>query len=544
MSEELYSNITIDDVQEKIWLRENKLPSNDDSHRSYLRHKEMLEQRENLLEIYNKKEIYPPFDYKLLFEGILESLPLLSTEDMDQCILNRIPDNNENNNKLRFLQCKIGGKYKALPKTSDDIENIQNLFLREKRKISEGVYGVMVQSSVGLSDGKEEAVVVKIPKQWTYETIYEAFINFYIINRFVKEIHDLGDDYAQLVSSYGFFTCNQEKPDQPCNKENDIKNSSIINSYVYLIQQYIPSSITMQKYLSKKPGDTQNFIKILIKIFRTLSILQKSSFKVNHMDLHDGNILLGIETDEKTWNGKVWIIDWGRSSFTYKNKRFENIAGSIGEFYTNYIDNESIIYYEDSGGHGYSTPEFEINGALHDFNKIMFYIPANIHNISKIRIKLLSRLFPEYQDFIKKNSELLKIWGMAYDDKKSDITNNKSLKKIVDTMKEWTYEKIVILLQLILDNPSKNVEEIIIIVQLLVNNPSKNVEDIIRIINPNDFYDFRDSDLRGINFEGIDISDFDFRGNDVDLTGSISKNFFGFSIKKNIKKSRRTTKRR
>lgn len=528
MSEELYSN-----VQEKIWLRENKLPSNDDSHRSYLRHKQMLEQRENLLEIYHKKEIiHPSFDYELLFEGILDSLPLLSTEDMDQCILNRIPDNNENNNKLRFLQCKIGGKYKALPQTSDDIENIQKLFLREKRTISDGVYGVMVQSSVGLSDGKEEAVVVKIPKKWTSETVYEAFINFYIINQFVKEIHDLGDEYAQLVSSYGFFTCNQEKPDRPCNKENDIKNSSIINSYLYLIQQYIPSSITMQTYLSKKPGDTQNFIKILIKIFRTLSILQKSSFKVNHMDLHCGNILLGIETDEKTWNGKVWIIDWGRSSFTYKNKRFENIIGSIGEFYTNYMD---------PADSGLDTPEFEINGALHDFNKIMFYIPT----ISKIRIKLLSRLFPEteYQDFIKKNSELLKIWGMAYDDKRSDITNNNSLKKIVDTMKEWTYEKIVILLQLILDNPSKNVEEIIIIVQLLFNNPSKNVEDIIRIINPQDFYDFRDADLRGINFEGIDISDFDFRGNDVDLTGSISKNFFGFSIKKN-KKTTRLQKRR
>ena len=109
-------------------------------------------------------------------------------------------------------------------------------------------------------------------------------------------------------------------------------------------------------------------------------------------------------------------------------------------------------------------------------------------------------------------------------------------------MKEWTYEKIVILLQLILDNPSKNVEEIIIIVQLLINNPSKNVEDIIRIINPNDFYDFRD--VKGISFKGIDISNFDFRGNDVDLTGYIGKKMFGFSIKKNIKKSRRTTKRR
>ena len=395
--------------------------------------KEMEQQRKLLLELYHKNQKFlPSFDFHLLFQGILDSLPLLSTKDMDQCIKNRIPDDGAPS----FLQCKIGGKYKALPQTSDDIENIQTLFLRDKSKINEGgKFGLMVQSSIELN-GKEEAVVVKIPKKWSGETILEAFVNFYIINRFVKTIHDLGYDYAQLVSSYGFFTCKQQKWTTPCYEPCVINNKNVrdSNCYLYLIQQYIPA-ISLGEYLLDIKINQNEILKIMIKIFRTLDILQKSEFKVNHMDLHSGNILVGVGDDRK-WNGKVWIIDWARASFTYENKRFENTF--VEDFYTDFFEADTVII---DGEYSYPKPEFEINGTLNDFNRIMF-MPLH-GGINKIRIDLLTSLFPEpeYQDFIKKSSEFLNIWEIARDgeiDKRMIIVN---------TMKDWTYAKILIYLQ-------------------------------------------------------------------------------------------------
>ena len=465
-----------------------------DDEKVELRMKEMQEQRKLLLNLYDKREqsMSPDFDYHLLFQGILDSLPLLSTKDMDNCILNRIPSDNG----LSFLQCEIGKKYKTFPQTEDELKNIQQLFLKGG-KINEGVYGLLVQSSIVVKPGREEAVVVKIPKKWTSETILETFVNFYIINRYVKTIHDLGDDYAQLVSSYGFFTCKQKGSENPCSKKNDDKLDLRENSYLYLIQQYIPSSMSLSEYLNIHKVLPSDILKIMIKIFRTLDILQKSEFKVNHMDLHPGNILLGIGDDQK-WNGKVWIIDWARASFTYENKRFENTNSAVGEFYTDISlnENEDTGYLEN--GYYYPKSEYEINGALHDFGKIM-----SLPGVNNIRVDLLSRLFPdpEYQDFIKKNNEFLKIWKQAGTDKTK-------IMKIVKTMKNWSYDKILIYLQLVLNNPGKK---------------------IINLINIDDFYDFHK--MNEINFEGIDITDLDLRGADI-IGKWTGIKMFGFSPKK------------
>ena len=181
----------------------------------------------------------------------------------------------------------------------------------------------------------------------------------------------------------------------------------------------------------------------------------------------------------------MWIIDWARASFTYENKRFENGNSALGEFYTDF----DAGYYKD-GDYWYPKPRFQINGALHDFNKIMITAGLN-----KTRLDLLYRLFPqpEYQDFIK-NNELLDIWQKAGDKRMT----------IVDRMKDWTYAKILIYLQLILNNPDKN---------------------IIDLINVHDFYDFRDAG--GINFEGIDITDLDLRG--VDVSGTKGIRMFGMT---------------
>jgi hypothetical protein len=464
-----------------------------------IRMKEMQKQRELLLELYHKNQkIAPYFDYHLLFQGILDSLPLLSTKDMDQCILNRIPDDGEPS----FVQCEMGKLYKTFPRSDDELQNIQQLFLHGKGKINEGgLYGLMVQSSIKLNSGKEEAVVVKIPKKWSGETILEAFVNFYIINRFVKTIHDLGYEYAQLVSSYGFFTCNQKNSTSPCDEPTNINDDARDNSYLYLIQQYIPSSISLGEYLDSAEINRNEILRVMIKIFRTLDILQQSEFKINHMDLHPGNILIGVDDDRK-WNGKVWIIDWARASFTYENKRFENENSAIGEFYTEF----TAADYDKHGDYWYPKLRFQINGALHDFNKIMITAGLN-----KTRIDLLYRLFPqaEYQDFIKDNSELLNIWRIAGNDRMT----------IVDRMKDWTYAKILIYLQLILNNPDKN---------------------IIDLINVHDFYDFRDAG--GINFEGIDITDLDLRG--VDVSGTKGIRMFGMSRMPSRKIGKRKPKTR
>ena len=407
--------------------------------------KEMHEQRERLLELYHKNQNFLPyFDFHLLFQGILDSLPLLSTKDMDQCIKNRIPDDGG----LSFLQCDMSKLYKTFPRSDDEIQNIQKLFLHEKRKINEGgVFGRMVQSSIKLKSGKEEAVVVKIPKKWSGETILEAFVNFYIINRFVKKIHDLGDDYAQLVSSYGFFTCKQQNSTTPCDEPCDIKNGVKDNCYLYLIQQYIPESISLEEYLKDIEINQNEILRVMIKIFRTLDILQKSEFKVNHMDLHSGNILVGIGDDRK-WNGKVWIIDWARASFTYENKRFENTF--VEDFYTEFSEDTATRH----GEYWYPKSEFQINGALNDFNRIMFKTRGGMN---KIRIDLLTRLFPEpeYKDFIEKEGiEFLNISYIARDREIFEIDKRMI---IVNTMKDWTYAKILIYLQLILKNPNKNI---------------------------------------------------------------------------------------
>jgi hypothetical protein len=120
-------------------------------------------------------------------------------------------------------------------------------------------------------------------------------------------------------------------------------------------------------------------------------------------------------------------------------------------------------------------------------------------------------LFPqaEYQDFIKDNSELLDIWRIAGNDRMT----------IVDRMKDWTYAKILIYLQLILNNPDKN---------------------IIDLINVHDFYDFRDAG--GINFEGIDITDLDLRG--VDVSGTKGIRMFGMSRMPSRKIGKRKPKTR
>ena len=80
--------------------------------------------------------------------------------------------------------------------------------------------------------------------------------------------------------------------------------------------------------------------------------------------------------------------------------------------------------------------------------------------------------------------------------------------KIVKTMKNWSYDKILIYLQLVLNNPGKK---------------------IINLINIDDFYDFHK--MNEINFEGIDITDLDLRGADI-IGKWTGIKMFGFSPKK------------
>ena len=77
--------------------------------------------------------------------------------------------------------------------------------------------------------------------------------------------------------------------------------------------------------------------------------------------------------------------------------------------------------------------------------------------MNKIRIDLLTRLFPEpeYKDFIEKEGiEFLNISYIARDREIFEIDKRMI---IVNTMKDWTYAKILIYLQLILKNPNKNI---------------------------------------------------------------------------------------
>jgi hypothetical protein len=126
------------------------------------------------------------------------------------------------------------------------------------------------------------------------ESIKESYINICIINDIILETKSSHN----LIFTYGLF----------------ILKYNLDPLSIFIIQQ--PLIDAKQLYSVIETIDVHKYFKYLVQVFQQLSILEKSPYQLIHSDLHSKNILI--------FEDNAYIIDWGKSSFLYNDKRIRN----------------------------------------------------------------------------------------------------------------------------------------------------------------------------------------------------------------------------
>ena len=174
-------------------------------------------------------------------------------------------------------------------------------FFKNAQILGEGSYGDVydcgfwtIESKTG--ENKNIDIVVKTQKLADDETgpdpLYEAYINFVLINMIIMENPDIG-----LVPTFGLFYCGRKDGmfcvDKDGNKINE-------NNSIFILQE---------KKNAEPLSVVRKFTKeMLIELFKILVKLEENG--IYHCDINDGNILV-----DETNNNKIYLIDFGLASF-------------------------------------------------------------------------------------------------------------------------------------------------------------------------------------------------------------------------------------
>ena len=215
-------------------------------------------------------------------------------------------------------QCDVEQAFSPFPETEAERETNRTLL---QQHVGKGAFGQVTRLQ-----WTDLPLLTKSPLKYdassTPEMIKELFVNMVVLNDFVDRVQERPEDYAQLVPTYGFFVCDQRKDGKlvrHCETGDEYP-------YVYLIQQEVKGQ-SLRNWLDQKPSRSTDatILPLLVKVFRTLALLQASPFKVTHNDLSPDNILVAD-------NGDVYLIDWGRVSFVYEGETYPSAVERIQEF--------------------------------------------------------------------------------------------------------------------------------------------------------------------------------------------------------------------
>lgn len=332
--------------------------------------------------LFNKKQKYKYPDHFNLFKLILEKLQL-----------NKINCNNlKDDHELFKYFCNKEFKYlDPIPLNSKEIFHYYKKISKFKN-IAKGSFGKVYSGK--LNDKDIYSCIVKIPfGDSLNDEIIEAYINLCIINDIILN-NIIKSKSINLIFTIGLFFLPY------CDFENTLAKDYNFHQKlsIQLIQQAIEPVKTLKDVL--KSGISLDLLILYLRqIFEQLIFVEESKHELIHNDLHASNILIQ--------QNKVYIIDWGISSFKYEliNDDLKNLTKRIRSNH----NKEDEYYINDNTG-------FSKTG-LYDLYFIIksciFYNDKKNMKIQVFLTKILQKIFYNNNIYIynkiKKNIILLSL---------------------------------------------------------------------------------------------------------------------------------------
>ena len=206
---------------------------------------------------------------KILYEHIEKFLFTIIQDDL--CLTH-----SPHGNHLHDLLCQFSFAYIATP-LKNQLDH-HGALVNGKSVLAKGSNGRVYDS--GKFEGNP--IVTKTKKKVTEHTIYEVFLHFVVLNKYLLEgIMD------NVVPSYGLFVCGSNSDGtEVC----AVGSNVLPGEHLFLVQQKI-NGVTLLKHLEKNIS-VDAFQTLTKKVFEVVGIFEASEYQLYHMDLHAGNIMI------------------------------------------------------------------------------------------------------------------------------------------------------------------------------------------------------------------------------------------------------------